>query len=189
LVRTDREELLKKDSYDWLCKCCEDIAKAKRKVVTAATQEGKDVSSPVSPFTRKSLRILQWNADGLIRKTDELAARLHESNIDICLVQETKLTKKNIDPAIRGYKPYRYDRENVKFGGLIAYVKQDIDFQKIGKRTKKATAVLSLRVRTDKSTWINLSNVYTPLQRVLVRKLTSARRLSLHLKIRLYVAF
>ena len=39
--------------------------------------------------TRNSLRLLQWNADGLKSKSNELADRLHASDIDIAIVQET----------------------------------------------------------------------------------------------------
>ena len=85
-----------------------------------------------------------------------------DSKIDVCLIQETKLSKNNRTPTIKGYAPYRADRANISGGGLLAYVKKDLDFQKIGNRAKTATEVSSLRVRIGKNNWIDISNVYTP---------------------------
>ncbi len=41
------------------------------------------------------LRILQWNADGLSTKVQELRDRLAAESIDVCLIQVTKLTEKD----------------------------------------------------------------------------------------------
>ncbi len=41
------------------------------------------------------LRILQWNADGLSTKVQELRDRLAAESIDVCLIQKTKLTEKD----------------------------------------------------------------------------------------------
>jgi len=106
--------------------------------------EGEEVSEATPSRTRSSLRIMQWNADGLRSKALELQSRLHKDNIDVCLVQETKLLKRSSTPSMKGYTPYRSDRTNILGGGLIAYVKKDLDFQKIGLRNKSSTPSNSL---------------------------------------------
>ena len=149
-------------SYDWLCKKCEGIEAERAKVVKIAEIEGEEVSEATPSSQRSSLRILQWNADGLRSKAIELQSRLHQHKIDVCLVQETKLMKSSVTPRMDGYTAYRADRQNISGGGLIAYVKRDLDFQKIGCRSKTATEVLSLRVKLNKKTWVDISNVYIP---------------------------
>jgi len=149
-------------SYEWLCAKCVNIEKSSHEKVNMAHPEGKEISEPTTSTTRDGLRILQWNADGLMRKATELSERLVTSHIDVCFIQETKLSKNCRTPPIKGYTPYRADRANIKGGGLLAYVKKDLDFQKIGNRSKLATEVSSLRVRIGKCSWIDLNNVYTP---------------------------
>ncbi len=52
---------------------------------------GGFVSEPAYRVSQSALRILQWNADGLSPKVQELRQRLQVGKIDICLIQETKL--------------------------------------------------------------------------------------------------
>ena len=162
MERTDAEALIAAGSYEWLCPRCESIKAEKEKIVKMAVKEGNDISEPVNKTTRSMLNILQWNADGLTRKASELEHRLKSSNVDICLIQETKLSKRNKTPKMKGYSAYRADRKNISGGGLLTYVKTDLDFQKIGNRAKTATEVSALRVRIGKSNWIDISNVYVP---------------------------
>ena len=162
MERADAAALIAAGSYEWFCLRCESIKVEKEKNVKVAEKEGTDISEPVSKLTRSMLRILQWNADGLTRKASELEQRLKSSNVDICLIQETKLSQKNITPKIKGYAAYRSDRNIISGGGLLTYVKTDLDFQKIGNRMKTATEVSAIRVRIGKNNWIDISNVYVP---------------------------
>ena len=47
-------------------------------------------------------KIMQWNADGVIRKKTELEHILKKENIDICCIQETHL-QKDKRFRVRGY--------------------------------------------------------------------------------------
>ena len=40
-----------------------------------------------------TLKIMQWNAEGLVKKKTELEKILKEASIDICCIQETHLKK------------------------------------------------------------------------------------------------
>ena len=56
--------------------------------------------------TKRSLNILQWNAEEIYSKKLLLTARLHSEDIDIACIQETHLTDK-MRFNIRGYEPYK----------------------------------------------------------------------------------
>ena len=79
----------------WMCSSCAERRSSRRE------PESEKIVPPVEPsqregaHSRNKIRILQWNVDGVNTKTTELAARLQELDIDIGLVQESKLAKKN----------------------------------------------------------------------------------------------
>ena len=43
--------------------------------------------------SQTTLKVMQWNAEGLIRKKTELEHRMNKENIEICCIQETHLQK------------------------------------------------------------------------------------------------
>lgn len=53
----------------------------------------------------------------------ELQDRLKMQDIDVCLVQETKLRLTHRTPTIKGYGAVRSDRKGGIDGGLITYIK------------------------------------------------------------------
>jgi exonuclease III len=59
---------------------------------------------------------MQYNADGLSTKVPELKIRLREEDIDICMIQETKLRPDNNTPRMEGYTSFRSDRKSQKGG-------------------------------------------------------------------------
>ena len=68
---------------------------------------------PTTEYNNKSsqttLMVMQWNAEGLMRKKTELEHRMNKENIDICCIQETHLQKNKTFKA-RGYQCFRTDR-------------------------------------------------------------------------------
>ena len=81
------------------------------------TQGGSTLGSPPrrSPpsATRgpKHLKILQWNAEGILNKKMSLNERLKKEDIDIACIQETHL-KDALRLNIRGYEVIRTDRKD-----------------------------------------------------------------------------
>ena len=63
------------------------------------------------------LKIMQWNAEGVIRKKTELERILKKENIDICCIQETHL-QKDKRFRVRGYQCFRNDREGDQKKGV-----------------------------------------------------------------------
>ena len=60
------------------------------------------------------MTILQWNADAITAKIQPLRDYLIEMNVDIFLIQETKLVKKDKTPTFPGYTILRKDRRQFK---------------------------------------------------------------------------
>ena len=142
----------------WTCKTC--VQKQKQK--NFSKQETTCKSEP-KLRTRNSLRIVQWNCDGLNTKIKELEARLNEEKVDVCLLQETKLKEsQTYTPHIEGYGSIRYDRAAAAGGGLFAFVKNDVIFESVSGEMRDATEAYTIRVKMGKNNWIPLVNVYIP---------------------------
>ena len=68
---------------------------------------------------QQTLKIVQWNAEGVRLKKTELLHFLKLKAIDVCCIQETRFF-------IRGYEVFPQDRENRPKGGLLTLVRNNI---------------------------------------------------------------
>ena len=110
---------------------------------------------------REHLRVMQWNANGINTKYDELQTQLEALDIDICLIQETKLRQGTTTPHFPGYKSYRSDRTVTKAGGgLLSLIRESLVFEKIHEGLKGGTEAHTFRVRLTRSKWLTITNVY-----------------------------
>ena len=155
-----REERTHKES-NWTCFLCSETCDV---ATHADLNEPIKVSDKgIRETNRSSLRILQWNAEGLKYKIDELTKRLKDADIDIAAIQETWLNKGDSTPVIKGYVPVREDRRvNIQRGGLIFYVKDSIFYERVGYISKLGHEISSIRVRMSRSKWIVITNFYIP---------------------------
>ena len=126
-----------------------------------------------SETIQPGLTFLQWNARGINKKSVELRKLMKNGNVNIVLIQETKLTKKSITPEIHGYSAVRLDRPSKKgAGGLLIYVNKHLNFKKhegeivegveTGGKIDKGVEMLSIRIKEKKGDWLDITNVYWP---------------------------
>ena len=152
------------DVYRWTCQTCqrkiEQQEERERKL--SFEEEVDEVSAEANSTSKQTLRVLQWNAEAVSTKVTELAARLTEEDIDVCVIQESHLQEGRKVPFIDGYKPVRADRIAAKHGGLLAYVKKSLVMEEIGKVAIEATEVSTFRIRMSRNKWVHISNVYIP---------------------------
>lgn len=66
------------------------------------------------------LKIINWNANGIRTKINELEELLNRLGIDLCLITETKLNKKMNNVNVKNYNIYRLDRNTNVAGGGVA---------------------------------------------------------------------
>ena len=110
-----------------------------------------------------SLKIFQWNADGIIAKAKELELRLAAGGYDLAFIQETKLTARDPTPKIPGYAALRCDRKSrERGGGLLCLIKEGIIFARIANSSKDGTEVASIRIRISRRKWVRVNHVYCP---------------------------
>ena len=114
-------------------------------------EETPEISENVKGSKRKTLKILQWNCDSLSTKLPELRHRLEKLDIDVCLIQETKLNSNSTAPKITGYGHMRYGRKaKISGGGLITYVKESLMFDKSSEGCKIATEMCTILVKASR---------------------------------------
>ena len=144
----------------WICKSCNNPVNPNFAKPAVPINE---ISESQPAQTRDSIKIMQWNADGLKSKTVELEDRLNAENIDVCAIQETKMKKDDLSPTIKGYRPAgRNDRIEKKFGGVMFYVKDSLNFDPGQKSAHAGTESSTIRVKLSRAKWINISTVYSP---------------------------
>ena len=72
-----------------------------------------------TPTPTNCLRLMQWSANGISEKINELLTFLHSNNVNIAAIQETKLTNKTKPLKTPGWAAVRLDRHKNKGGGLL----------------------------------------------------------------------
>ena len=102
---------------------------------------------------------MQWNAEGVTNKREELAHYLYNNNISICCVQETHL-QEGKPFKIRGYQPFRGDRQGRTKGGVLTLVKNNI-YAKETRKYMEEAEYLEVKI-TINDTTLNIINYYCP---------------------------
>ena len=69
---------------------------------------------------------MQWNAEGVFNKKNELEHALYDKKVSVYCIQETHLQNKK-PFKIRGYQMFRSDREDRHKGGILTLVRNNIN--------------------------------------------------------------
>ena len=128
----------------WVCpNCIEDECVEENNRAEAQTQDTQYKQTNAKETT---LKILQLNIDSILSKTEELRDFIKKNDIDIFLIQETKLIKSDKTSKIPGYTIERKDRvqpkgkEKDRGGGLITGVSKTIPY-KLAKINDKSSVL------------------------------------------------
>lgn len=102
-----------------------------------------------------NLKLGHWNANGLVEKWSELKNFIVKHNVDVMLVNETKLSKNKLS-AVPGYTIIRQDRLGTTVGGgLVIVVKNTINYQEINEVKLNSIETLGIKINN-----INIYTVY-----------------------------
>ena len=86
--------------------------------------------------TGRSIRLFQWNCRCISTKVIELRRLLDVHDIDVALIQESKLNANNSTPLFPGFTVIRKDRQaGVAGGGLLTIIREGIAFRRIPSAT------------------------------------------------------
>lgn len=108
-----------------------------------------------------TLRIVAWNANGLIQRAQILEAFLWSEKIDVGLISETHLTRESYCK-IRGYKIYHTVRpDKVGKGGTAVVIKENIKHFEETKYETSGIQATAVNVQM-KSKDITIAAVYCP---------------------------
>ena len=108
---------------------------------------------------------MQWNANGLKNKMVELEDKARTLEIDIILIQESKLRSSDANPKLKGYATIRKDREVGRGGGLVTFIKEDIPFTVIDHSNGVPNSLLEILMTDNQAPSMHrltFVNVYCP---------------------------
>lgn len=111
------------------------------------------------------LKFLQWNAQGIKNKKCDFINLLHLHDVDIAIISETFLTRKDRNFYVTGYEVVRADRppnsvdRNTR-GGAAILVKKDFSFNIIKKITNNKIELVGIHVNLGRAKYLNVISLY-----------------------------
>ena len=115
--------------------------------------------------SKKTIKIIQININGLTTKIHELKNLTDNTKIDIITIQETKLKSTHRTPYLKDYTAIRTDRTFKNGGGLMTYIKNDIIFTELKTphtTNHKLTELQHIKIHLANHKHLNIFNIYIP---------------------------
>lgn len=111
----------------------------------------------------KSLKIVAWNANGLLKHQSELQALLNIEKIDVCLISETHFTKQCF-ANFQNYETYCTNHpNNTARGGSAIIVKKSIEHVEEDKYCTPEFQATTISIKAN-SQLLSITAVYSPLR-------------------------
>ena len=130
------------------------VKRQKKRRVTRKERRAEEKASK-----RKTLNLLQWNAEGVFHKKIALAERMSKENIDIACIQETHLNS-NHRFQVRGYELFRLDREGHK-GGVLILVRNTLNAEQLRVETNQQAEIIGTDIILNEDCF-RIYNAYCP---------------------------
>ena len=106
---------------DWACSSCNSPP-------APSTPPAPPPPTPTTTINDAHFTILQWNANGIGNKIDELGIFMEKHKVKVAVIQESKLSQTSSAPCIQNYTTVRKDRRLGQGGGLLTFVHKSINF-------------------------------------------------------------
>lgn len=108
-----------------------------------------------------SLRIMEWNANGLLQHKDELQIILNTQKIDICLISETHFTKETYIKFCNYITYHTLHPANTARGGSAVIIRENIEHWEEEKISEINMQVTSVTIKTLNQK-LTVSALYRP---------------------------
>ena len=109
----------------------------------------------------RSLKIVSWNANGLLQNKDELEIILKIKNVDICLISETHFTNQSL-VRFKGYQLYHTPHpSNCARGGSAVLVKENIKQYEQDKTITEEIQATAVNIETKNYSFV-VASIYCP---------------------------
>ena len=130
------------------------LATGGQPLMSRGTRGRKSTTTVYNQLQTTTLKILQWNAEGLVKTKTELGNILKKKSIDICCIQETHI-KRDKTFTMREYQCIRTNRaEDRNNGGVLTLVKSNINaYLGVAQQTPLDTKLSKLKQKRKKFTW------------------------------------
>ena len=166
--RMSRQQVVNLDRTRWKCEGCQGIDSNPR--------QAPEDNSPEFRFKTKqykeNLIILQWNCDSISSKLEELKIFLKDNKVDVFMLQETKMIKKDSDIKIKDYtiirrdRPKRVGKENCRGGGMITGIRDTIPYRQVrsefASTEDEISEWITIEIPTKTEGRLRLTNAYIP---------------------------
>jgi ribonuclease HI len=152
---------IRRRERSWMCHHCEQMSEETGEFPREEDSAGRLLQN------RAQIKIVQWNCDFLQTKVDELSEYLRDGDVDVAILQETKLGINDPTPRIEGYVAVRKDRKGSgtvhrRGGGLITYLKKDIPHWTEDIPTSSVAEIQLVHVPISERENISIANIYVP---------------------------
>jgi len=108
-----------------------------------------------------TLKIMSWNANGLLQHQQELQVVLETEKVDVCLISETHFTKQSFIK-FRGYKVYHtIHPANSAKGGSVVIIKETIHHYEETKYETEGIQDMAVRIKARNYSFV-LVGIYCP---------------------------
>ena len=171
------------DRSTWQCVACVRQVRERGEV----EESGAAAELPVSGGRGGDgpIRVMQWNCDHLSTRIPELEVWLRRHEVDVAVLQETKLREEDGDVRVSGYEMVRRDRWRgggsrfSRGGGLVTLVRRGWGYREIvsGVARDDVVEALSVEVVSPLGVKWRVLNVYIPPESVTGVEMASLDRL------------
>ena len=138
---------------------------------------GRPSTPPASSPPHDSIRVLQWNAEGLRARSTELFYFLSSYSVDLICIQESNLNSSS-SFRIPGFSALRFDRTHSRSGilssdatqasgGVVIFVRQGLSFFELSTSSLSSLDFYSdyvgVNISLNNSSLVSFLSVYVPL--------------------------
>ena len=109
----------------------------------------------------KTIKIMSWNANGLLNHHQEVQAILDINKLDVCLISETHFTKQSFI-RFKGYKVYHtIHPENAARGGSAVIINENLNHNEQMKLEAEDIQATAINIKTKNGN-ITVVSLYSP---------------------------